>query len=102
MLRFFIHYGLHFIVPVIIVYFYRSKHWKKNGLLVLSTMLIDIDHLFASPIYDANRCSVHFHFLHSFPVIYLYFVLLIPNKTRVFAFGLLFHILTDIIDCFLK
>lgn len=65
-------------------------------------MLIDIDHLFANPIYDPNRCSVNFHFMHSFPVIILYFIMIIPPKTRLLSIGLLFHLLTDYIDCFLK
>lgn len=101
-ISFVIHYSLHFLAPGLIAYLYNSKQWKKNWLLLLATMLMDVDHLFADPIYDPNRCSVNFHFLHSFPVIYLYFILLIPKKTRIIAIGLLFHLITDLIDCLLK
>ncbi|NIJ44555.1 hypothetical protein FHR24_000994 [Wenyingzhuangia heitensis] len=101
-LKFLIHYGLHFLAPGIIAYLYNPKEWKKNWLILISTMLIDLDHLLASPIFDSNRCSVGFHPLHSFPVIILYFILLIPKKTRLIAIGLLFHLLTDLTDCSLK
>ncbi|MGY5351223.1 DUF6122 family protein [Wenyingzhuangia sp. IMCC45533] len=102
MLRFFIHYGLHLVFPALIAYFYNKQLWKKNWLILLSTMLIDIDHLFANPVYDPNRCSINFHYLHSFPLAYIYFVLLAMKKTRLWATGLIFHLITDYIDCFLK
>lgn len=62
-------------------------------------MLIDLDHLLANPIFDPNRCSINFHPLHSYYAIGIFLLMLIPNKTRVLAIGLLIHILADSVDC---
>ena len=62
-------------------------------------MLVDIDHLVAQPIFDATRCSINFHPLHSYYAISLYVVLLVFPKTRIVAIGLLVHMLTDQVDC---
>lgn len=64
-------------------------------------MLVDLDHLFATPIFDSNRCSVGFHYLHSYIAIGIYSISLFFKKTRIIAIGLLFHMLTDYIDCYL-
>lgn len=69
-------------------------------MILLLTMLVDLDHLFVRPVFDPARCSIGFHYLHSFPAIALYGILLFPKRTRIVAVGLLFHILTDLIDCF--
>jgi len=66
---------------------------------MLATMFIDLDHLLANPIYDANRCSINFHLLHQYWAICVYIVLLFFKKTRIVAVGLLLHILTDFQDC---
>jgi hypothetical protein len=66
---------------------------------MLSTMLVDLDHLLANPIFDPNRCSIGFHPLHSTYAIVFYFILLFFPKSRIVAIGLLFHMLTDYIDC---
>ncbi len=68
---------------------------------MLATMAVDLDHLLADPIFDPNRCSVGFHLLHSYPAIAIYIVLLFFPKTRIVAVGLLFHMLTDQLDCLL-
>jgi len=96
-----IHYGLHFIAPGVIAWIFFRKKWKIAWLIMLGTMMVDIDHLLANPIFDADRCSIGFHPLHSYYAIGLYFVLLfIPNfYTRVIAVGLLFHMFTDFQDC---
>jgi len=101
MLRPIIHYGCHFLIPVVLALLFYPNQWKKAYLCFLGAMLIDLDHLFAQPIFDPNRCSVQFHFLHSIPAILSYFVLLIPKKTRIIAVALLWHIFTDIIDCWM-
>lgn len=90
---------MHFLVPGTIAYIFFRKHWKKVWLIFILTMLIDLDHLLATPIFDATRCSINFHPLHSYYAIFLYFLLLFSSKTRIIAIGLLFHILTDFIDC---
>jgi len=66
---------------------------------MIATMLVDLDHLFSNPIFDPNRCSINYHFLHTYPAIAVYFLLLFFPKTRIIAIGLLFHMLTDFQDC---
>ncbi len=66
---------------------------------MLATMLIDVDHLLATPIFDPTRCSIGFHPLHTYWATAGYAVLFLFKKTRIIAVGLLFHILTDFIDC---
>lgn len=67
---------------------------------MLATMLVDLDHLLAYPnIFDPSRCSIGFHPLHSYYAIGLYFVLFLFPKWRIIAVGLLFHMLTDYVDC---
>ncbi len=100
-LKFIVHYSFHFIVPAIIAFLFFKENWKKVYLIFIATMLIDIDHLLATPIFDPNRCSINFHPLHSYIAIAIYFLLLIWKKTRILAIGLLLHILADTIDCFL-
>ena len=98
-LRFFTHYGMHFIVPALIAWLFYKKQWKKAWLLFVATMLVDLDHLLANPIFDANRCSINFHPLHTYYAMGIYAVLLFFPKTRIIAIGLLFHMFTDFIDC---
>ena len=101
-LRPLIHYSLHLIFPLFIAYKWFNKpkgSWKKAYIILLCTMAIDLDHLLATPIFDPDRCSVGFHFLHSYVAIGLYCALLASSKFRVAAVGLLFHVLTDYIDC---
>lgn len=66
-----------------------------------ATILIDLDHLLADPIYDPNRCSIGFHPLHTYPAILVYIGLLFSKKTRVIGIGLIIHILLDQLDCIL-
>jgi hypothetical protein len=101
MLQQFVHYGIHFILPFIIALVFYKPQWKIAYLILISAMLIDLDHLLTTPIFDPNRCSINFHPLHSYIAIGIYFLLLLPKKTRVLALGLLIHILADAADCFL-
>ncbi len=95
----FVHYGLHFVFPVVLAYVFFRKNWKKAWLIMIATMLVDLDHLFSTPIFDPSRCSIGHHLLHTYPFIFIYFILLFIPKTRVVAVGLLFHMFTDFIDC---
>ena len=99
LLRFCIHYGLHFLFPGVLAFLFFRSQWKQAWLLLIATMLIDLDHLLATPIYDAQRCSIDVHFLHSTYALIPYFGLFIYKKTRVIGLGLLLHLLTDYIDC---
>lgn len=67
-----IHYGFHFIVPLVFIVIVYRRRWFTSYLIVLSTMLVDLDHLFADPIYDPARCSIGFHPLHTMPMMVLY------------------------------
>jgi hypothetical protein len=99
MLRFLAHYGIHFIAPIIIAYIFYRKSFKKAALILLLGIVIDIDHLLAIPIFDAQRCSINFHVLHSYLAIAVYTLLFIVKKTRLIGLALLIHILADWIDC---
>lgn len=70
---------------------------------MLCTMLVDVDHLFSVPIFEASRNSIGNHFLHSYPMIALYFVgiLFLKKNYRIIATGLFFHMLTDFQDFYL-
>src|SRR5690554_305185 len=96
----FIHYFLHFGFPFFIAYGFFRKDWKKVYLILLATMLVDLDHLLADPIFMADRCSINFHPLHTYYAMGIYTVMLFLKKPfNIIGLGLLFHILTDYIDC---
>ncbi len=96
-----LHYSFHFIFPLLIAYWYAPYNWKKAYLVLLATMLVDLDHVLASPMFDPNRCSIGFHPLHSEIAIVVYIIFLLPKKTRLVSLGLLVHMFTDWIDCLL-
>lgn len=100
MLQTVVHYSLHFLLPIAIGYFLFPKQWIKVVLILWATMLIDADHLLASPIFDPNRCSVGFHLLHSYWAFAVYIILLFFKKTRIVGIGLTLHIITDALDCY--
>ena len=66
---------------------------------MLLGMLIDLDHLLATPIFDSNRCSINFHPLHSYYAIAVYILLVMPKLTRLIGLGLIIHIIADSVDC---
>ena len=65
----------------------------------MSSMLVDLDHLLANPIYDPTRCSIGFHPLHTEIPIAIYCVLSFFPKTRLIGLGLLIHMVLDSVDC---
>ena len=95
-----LHYFLHFVFPSLVAFFFFRKDWIKTYLVFLATMLVDLDHLLATPIFDPCRCSIGFHPLHSYFAIGIYVALLYWPKTRIIAIGLLMHMATDQIDCY--
>ncbi len=101
MYKFLIHYGLHFVFTALIAFIFFRRNWKKVYLIFIATMVIDLDHLLATPIFDPNRCSINFHPLHTYIAIGFYVFGLLFKKTRIVAIGLLLHILADFVDCFL-
>ncbi len=66
---------------------------------MIATILVDVDHVFASPMYDPMRCSIGFHPLHQVWLMPVYAILSAVPKTRVLGIGLLVHMGLDSIDC---
>ncbi len=99
MIRAVIHMLLHVAVPAAIARQYYGKIFLRAWLIMLATMLVDLDHLLADPVYDPERCSIGFHPLHQYPVIAFYVLLAAWPKTRLIGLGLVIHMLLDGIDC---
>ena len=95
-----LHLSLHLVVPLVVVGLFFKKDWKMAYFIMLSTMLVDLDHLLANPIYDPNRCSIGFHPLHQPWFIAFYFILSFYPKTRFIGIGLVIHMVLDAIDCY--
>ena len=103
MTQIFIHFSLHFIFPLLIAFIFFRKNWKKVYLIMISTMIVDLDHLIANPIYQADRCSINFHPLHTYYAVGIYFIMIFFRKPfNLIGIGLLLHMLTDLIDCLLQ
>jgi len=95
-----LHMVLHFVVPALIAWVFAGisilslkasfadaavKQWLIGRgalsayLLMMLTILVDIDHLLATPLYAPNRCSIGFHPLHQTPALVTYgLMVLIP------------------------
>lgn len=121
MLQTIIHYSMHLILPGLVAWVFFRTHWKKAYLIMLATMLVDLDHVFACShmfpeeggfqfisfkhlfecdhIFVADRCSIGFHPLHTNWAIGVYLVLLFFKKTRWAAVGLVLHMISDFQDC---
>ncbi len=97
-LQFIVHYGMHFLVPGIIAWYFYRPIWKKAWGVMLLTMLVDLDHLLATPIFDPTRASIGFHPLHSYYAIIFYVILLFFKQSRIVGIGLCLHMLTDFQD----
>ncbi|MCT8339735.1 DUF6122 family protein [Flavobacteriaceae bacterium TK19130] len=100
MIQISIHYFLHLLFPLAIAYLFFKRDWKRAYLILLATMLVDLDHLLATPIFEAQRCSINFHPLHSYYATAFYSVLLFLRRPfNIIGIGLLMHLATDLIDC---
>lgn len=99
MLRSLTHLVLHAALPAAAAWFFFRDQWKRAWLIMFATMVVDLDHLLADPIYDPGRCSVGFHPLHSYPAIAGYLLLTLPPPTRLLGFGLVIHMALDAVDC---
>ena len=97
-----LHYFLHLVFPLLIALAFYRKNWIISYLILLLTMLVDLDHLFATPVFEPCRCSIGFHPLHSLIAILIYCTMLLHPKIRIIALGLLLHMATDAIDCLLS
>ncbi|WP_462268833.1 DUF6122 family protein [Desulfobacter sp.] len=102
-----IHYSLHLVFPGLIAWIFFREDWKKAWLLMLSTMLVDLDHLVADPIFDPTRCGIGFHPLHSYYAIFVYFLLFFfsprPKRSkscRLGCFCICSRIIKIVFECF--
>jgi len=99
-LRFIVHYSLHLLVPFGIARLFDRTRWLRVGLVMVVTMLVDLDHLLSSPVYDPGRCSIGHHPLHTVPAAAVYTMLVLaPAPWRWVGVGLLMHLGTDRLDC---
>ncbi|WP_299072026.1 DUF6122 family protein [uncultured Paraglaciecola sp.] len=96
------HILLHFLIPLLLAKGFYSKNWQKAYMILMATMLVDLDHLLATPIYDAARCSIGFHPLHQELMIGIYVLALTYKPLRLIALGLCVHMLLDWQDCYFK
>lgn len=110
-----LHMVLHGLVPLVVAWTCaKGGDFKFALLIMLATMVVDVDHLFATPIYQADRCSILFHPLHQVWAFVIYAVMVIwplllygmnkPIKDwqRVMGWaglGLIIHMVLDGLDC---
>jgi hypothetical protein len=94
-----IHIGLHLLVPLgVSRAFFKERLWQAWCIMML-TMVVDLDHLLANPIYDPHRCSINYHPLHSYPAILIYCLMAAIPKMRLIGLGLIIHMALDGVDC---
>ena len=94
-----LHLALHVVVPLgLAVGFFRER-WLLVFAILMSGMIIDVDHLLATPVYDAGRCSMGFHPLHRLLPVGIYLALFAHERTRIVGLGLLTHVGLDSVDC---
>ncbi|MCR5455951.1 MAG: DUF6122 family protein [Bacteroidales bacterium] len=102
-LRTVVHYGLHYVFPVVFVFLFAKRQRLSAFLVMIATNLVDLDHLLADPVFDPNRMSVGFHLLHGYVPIAIYFAMCFvpysklgwPWWWRAVGIGLSFHMFTD-------
>jgi hypothetical protein len=101
-----LHYGGHWIGPFLIAAVLWPGNWIKAGFVIAAANLIDLDHLLASPIFDPDRCSIGFHYLHGWEAALAYLLMLaVPFVrprlwwVRAWGLGALWHLLVDYGDC---
>jgi len=99
MIRPVVHLLLHFAVPGVVSRLAFPKRWRYAWCVMAATMVVDLDHLFADPIYDPCRCSIGYHPLHSPAALAVYPALAVWPKTRLAGIGLVIHMALDWIDC---
>lgn len=94
-----LHLLLHGLVPGVVAWLFFRKRWRRAWIIMLVTMLVDLDHLVAKPIYDPQRCSIGFHPLHRAPAIAVYAGMTLIPATRLVGLGLVIHMALDATDC---
>ncbi len=99
-IRSLIHIFLHFAVPGVVARLGFKAMWKKAWLIMAVTILVDLDHFLANPLFDPNRCSIGFHPLHTYYAIAVYVVMALVPRSRLIGIGLLIHMGLDATDCY--
>ena len=109
-----IHLMLHGLVPLLVAGLIYRPEWRSAVAIMLGTMLVDVDHLLADPIYDPERCSIGFHPLHGAVPIVIYAILVAApllkaavgeeraatlRAIHLIGVGLLIHMGLDALDC---
>ncbi len=94
-----IHILLHLVIPALVARVFFQSRWKYAYFIMVATMLVDLDHLIANPIYHPDRCSIGFHPLHHPWLVIIYFALCFVPKARLVGLGLSIHMCLDAIDC---
>ena len=102
MIRFIIHMLAHLLVPGLVARFAFAARWQQAWAIMVATMLVDLDHLLSTPIFDPNRCSIGHHILHSEPAMAIYGIMLLIPQLRIIATGLLIHMALDALDCYVQ
>lgn len=100
--RAFIHLMLHITVPALAARLLYRKDFLRAWGIMLATMIVDADHLFADPVFDPNRCSIGFHPLHSVGAVGIYALMTfvpLSRNMRTAGLGLLIHMVLDGVDC---
>lgn len=92
-----VHFGFNVFAYYLIASFTSLEFTLANCLIILSAELIDLDHLWARPIYDKSRNSLKTHFLHkNWKWIVGIGIALIPfYPLTFFGLGLISHIGLD-------
>ena len=98
-----LHAFLHVGMPFVFGRLFWKDRWVAAGLIMLATMVIDLDHLLAVPVFDPSRCSLGVHPLHTVWAGAAYAALLTapPWQIRAVGLGCLWHLATDAVDCML-
>ena len=99
LIAFLIHIVFHLLLPLVVAWLFFRDRWKRAWLIMLATMLVDLDHLAADPIVDPDRCSIGFHLLHSWPAVGVYVAAVFVPCFRLVGAGLVIHMGVDGLDC---
>ena len=92
----FLLWGLFYLVET---YLLKRNFAKKKALVqLLLSSLIDFDHLLSVPIFDANRCSINNHALHSW-LVFPGYILGLFTSYRYFFTGVIAHLMIDYLAC---
>jgi hypothetical protein len=95
MLRPVFHIAAHFLVPALVARFGFGERRLRAWLVLVSTMVVDLDHLLAVPVYDPDRFSLGFHPLHAWVLQPVYVMLALWPRTRLVGLGLVLHMVLD-------